>query len=80
MITWIKRKLAERAKRLHEEGILKKCGCICWCNCGAILQECGDVVRNDSEVHYWCRQCDAVSRWLFDAPAPIRLRDLEAGR
>lgn len=78
MIAWIRRKLAERAKRLHEESVLAKCGCVCWCDCGAILQEDGFVLRSNDEVHYRCEKCGEVSRWLFDAPVPIRIRSVGA--
>lgn len=44
----------------------------CWCDCGNEL--CSTSFVSDTDiVLYKCTRCGKESRWLFDAPCPIKL-------
>lgn len=49
----------------------------CWvfCPCGHDLNgdDASFVCDMDAGVVYSCARCGRITRWLFDAPAPIRL-------
>ena len=53
--------------------------CWAWCDCGRDLNGDDDsfVSNNGDVVTYRCARCGDESRWLFNAPTPIRLRSDE---
>jgi len=51
-----------------------------YCDCGnELVSDDGAMEDTDGVVTYRCSRCRAESRWLFDAPVPIRLREVGGG-
>lgn len=45
--------------------------CYCYCTCENELISSGSFVSDEELVTYKCVKCGEVSKWYFDAPAPI---------
>jgi Zn-finger protein len=57
-------------------GKLNRQKTFCYCPlCGNELISSGSFVSDDDVVTYKCTKCLLVSRWDFDAPAPVLLLD-----
>jgi hypothetical protein len=76
MFGWLTKKLEERRKRMYEEYLLKRYGCVLYCyKCRAIIDQ--PVVRADPDRALYSYQCTCGACCTFDFsyPAPVKVSE-----
>ena len=78
MFGWLTKKLKGRRKRLYEESLLKKYGCVLYCyKCREVLDQ--PVVEEDSKeglYSYRCAHCGACCTFDFgNFPVPVKIEE-----
>lgn len=65
----------EKRRERREKEILRKCGCVCYCECGRPLNDQACEPVGDGETYRYTCGCGEVSEFNFAvAPVPIRTR------
>ena len=50
----------------------------CYCpNCGNELISSNSFVKDEYYVCYKCSKCGKETKWIFDTPVPILIKDLK---
>jgi hypothetical protein len=70
VVSWLSR----RRKRKHEQAVLKQCGCVCFCECGATLNDQQCKALGESVYRYTCSRCGRQTCFDFGFPAPVKVR------
>lgn len=70
---WFKKKTEKQ--KFEEKQYKKGQSCFCYCDCGNELISSNSFVKDTDFVYYKCSKCGRESKWDFDFPCPILVRE-----
>ena len=70
-------KLNEKTERqkFEEKQLKKGQTCFCYCDCGNELISSNSLIKDTDFVYFKCSKCGHESKWDFDTPCPILIKE-----
>ena len=64
-----------KKNKFEEKQVKKGQTTFCYCKCGNELISSKSCLMDTDFVYFQCYKCKKISKWDFDAPCPILVKD-----
>lgn len=75
MFNFLKKRYKTERQKFEEKQLKKGQSCFVYCDCGNELISNSWFLKDTDFVYFKCNKCGKISKWDFDCPVPILIKD-----